>query len=560
LSSPSGKIHALHVASPHGGARFALPFGVVTLGRGAESTIALDDPRVSRAHAALHIGDGISVTDLGSVNGTVVDGERLPPHDARRLTLGQAFRIGGTTLVVDLAPLPQREVCHPASFEALAQHLGALPPSARTGPGLTVLTVRVARQSKRLPIEAVIDSVLGPGDWMLRLDDDTWLVGANHVRSAGERSAEHVVLRALVGWGIVAGVEARVIEWERVIAADSELLALLSFEAPLTLRRGQVLLLDPVMKELERTVMRVAQVNLNVLVLGETGAGKDVIASMLHEFSARSSQPFVGLNCASLPDQLLESELFGYERGAFTGAIKSKPGLLEAADGGTLFLDEIGDLPAPLQAKLLRVIESRELTRLGGVTPRTVDVRLVAATNCDLETSVAAGRFRRDLYYRLNGVSLRVPPLRERPGEIEPLARLFQESACDRFGSTSVPFSAAALQAMTLHSWPGNVRELRNAVERAVVLAEHAIEPEHLGLASAPSPHTLFPADSSAGASQRFWDGTPELGPDAAERERIARALEACAGNQSRAAKLLQVPRRTLIRRIAQLGLPRPRV
>jgi two-component system response regulator AtoC len=202
--------------------------------------------------------------------------------------------------------------------------------------------------------------------------------------------------------------------------------------------------------------------------------------------------------------------------------------------------------------------------RLGGVKSRIVDVRFVAATNCNLEADVAAGRFRRDLYYRLNGVSLRVPPLRERPCEIEPLARLFLASARDRLGVASLSFAPGALRAIALHGWPGNVRELRNAVERAALLAEYCIEAGHLGLPVALENGSTFAANAGTAGGTLHPPAADSAGPgldsDAAERDRIQRALEACAGNQSRAAKILQVPRRTLVRRIAQLGLPRPRV
>jgi transcriptional regulator with GAF, ATPase, and Fis domain len=292
-----------------------------------------------------------------------------------------------------------------------------------------------------------------------------------------------------------------------------------------------------------------------VLVLGETGAGKDVIAAMLHELSTRAAKAFFALNCATLPEALLESELFGYERGAFTGASMSKPGLLEATDGGTVFLDEIGDLPLALQAKLLRVIESHEVTRLGALKPRTVDVRFVAATNRDLARDVSTGRFRQDLYYRLNGVTLTVPPLRERPTDIEPLARLFLDAARARFETGDVHFSPAALAALAAHDWPGNVRELKSTVERAALLARsRVIEPNDLGLPSGDA----SPAASAASIARVTQVSELSSSLDS-ERERIVRTLQECGGNQSRAATMLGVSRRTLVRRISELGLPRPR-
>ncbi|HTQ06198.1 MAG TPA: sigma 54-interacting transcriptional regulator [Polyangiaceae bacterium] len=549
LGTPSSLVHALHVIGPSGGARFALPAGIVTLGRDPASTVVLEDRRASRQHAIVSVGAALSVSDLGSANGTFVDGERLAPHEPRTLALGQSFRIGSSHLLVDVAPLARRSVKRVESFAALSAQLAGLPPDARRGRGVSVVRVRTRRGTRALPVEAVLDSALGPDDWMLRTSEDTLLAGVVEAAD-GETVAERTVLRALLEWGIAAELDARFVDWCELADAQSDLRALLAFEAPRRLERGRIVVLDPAMKELERTILRVARANINVLVLGETGAGKDVAASMLHELSARARQPFIGLNCATLPDQLLESELFGHERGAFTGAVCAKAGLIEAADGGTLFLDEIGDLPAPLQAKLLRMIESRELMRLGAVKPRPVDVRFVAATHRDLEEEVLAGRFRRDLYYRLNGIVLRVPPLRDRRSEIEPLARLFHASACERFEVPVVPFSTRALETLVAYAWPGNVRELKNAVERAVLVADDVIEPEHLGLADGTpcERRAALPTDLS------------ELGADApTERDRITRALEACAGNQSRAAQVLNMPRRTLVRKIAQLGLPRPR-
>jgi two-component system response regulator AtoC len=548
--TPHSSLHALHVAGPSGGARFALPEGVVTLGRDPDATIVLDDPRASRQHAILTVGETLCVSDLGSANGTFVDGQRLAPHEPRTLALGQSFRIGSSRLVVDVAPLARRSAKRLESLEALSALLDALPPDARPGRGVRLVRVRTRRGQRALPVEAVLDSVLRREDWMLRTSRDTLLAGIADPGESGEPAVERSVLRALLDWGIAAEVETRSVEWAELATSERDLRDILAFEAPRRLERGRVVLLDPAMKELERTIARVAPANINVLVLGETGVGKDVAASMLHELSERARHPFIGLNCASLPDQLLESELFGHERGAFTGAQTAKAGLIEAADHGTLFLDEIGDLPASLQAKLLRVIESRELLRLGAVKPRAVDVRFVAATHRDLEADVASGRFRRDLFYRLNGIVLRVPPLRERKSEIEPLARLFHASACERFQVSGPPFSPRALAALDAHAWPGNVRELKNAVERAVLIADDVIEPADLGLADASTRERGAPA---------VTDASELDSGDDSERDRIARALEACGGNQSRAAQMLGMPRRTLVRRIAQLGLPRPR-
>ncbi|MEW8979338.1 MAG: sigma 54-interacting transcriptional regulator [Symbiobacterium sp.] len=249
--------------------------------------------------------------------------------------------------------------------------------------------------------------------------------------------------------------------------------------------RTKVIGSSPAMQRVMDLVRRVAPVDSTILLLGESGVGKGVLAAEIHRLSPRRSRPFVRIDCAALPASLLESELFGYSPGSFTGARREgKPGLIEQAHGGTLFIDEIGDVPLELQVKLLHVIQERRIIRLGAVTPTTVDIRIIAATHRDLESMVAEGRFRADLYYRLNVVPIRIPPLRERPEDIPVLARAFLDKFCARYGveRTLTPEAMARLMA---HIWPGNVRELENLVERLVVtLDEREIRPEHLPLPS----------------------------------------------------------------------------
>jgi DNA-binding NtrC family response regulator len=267
----------------------------------------------------------------------------------------------------------------------------------------------------------------------------------------------------------------------------------------------------------------------------------------------------MGVNCAALGDQVLDGELFGYERGAFTGAVEARPGLFEAADGGTVFLDEIGELPQPAQAKLLRVLEERAVRRIGARSLRPVDVRIVAATNRDLSAEVQAGRFRQDLFYRLSAFVLQIPPLRERKSEIAALVRSFVARACEQQARTALRVSDAALQALLLHDWPGNVRELENAIERAVVLCTD----EEIGVEHLPRSWINTKRDSAGTAPARSdvaLDAEQFRAQiDALERTRILDALEGCAGNQTRAAQVLGMSRRTLVNRLGQLGLPRPK-
>jgi two-component system, NtrC family, response regulator AtoC len=315
-----------------------------------------------------------------------------------------------------------------------------------------------------------------------------------------------------------------------------------------------------------------------VLLLGETGAGKEILAETIHRLSPRRDAPFLRLNCAALSETLLESELFGHERGAFTGATHGKPGLLETANGGTVFLDEVGELAMSTQVKLLRVLEEREVLPVGGLKPRPIDVRFVAATNRDLEAEVERRTFRQDLYFRLCAATLVIPPLRERVSEIAGLARTFSEGAARDMGRPPPALGGDALTALETYAWPGNIRELRNMIERAVLLCGTGpIGLQHLPVEKMRA--TLAPVRVSAAANEPVSAraATPAAHPDDAaeperplraivreqvesvERQRICDALARAAGNQSAAAKLLGMPRRTLVKRLAAYNIPRPR-
>jgi two-component system response regulator AtoC len=328
-------------------------------------------------------------------------------------------------------------------------------------------------------------------------------------------------------------------------------------------RRGDIVLSDPAMLELHRMIDRVAPAGVNVLVLGETGVGKDVVASLIHERSPRHDRPFVKLNCATLCESLLETELFGHERGAFTGATAAKKGLLETADGGTVLLDEVGELPLTVQAKLLRAIEAREVIRVGALRSQAIDVRFVAATNRDLEEEARRGTFRLDLFYRLETVQLRVPALRERRAEILPLARQFLRQACQQFDLGPRSLSETACEALLANPWPGNIRQLRNLIERAALLGRTPlIDRADLGLPVEPGQHEArpgFTTPPSDGEEDGELTEHALANEQVLERGRIITALAQCAGNQSRAATVLGMSRRTLVRKLGQYRLPRPR-
>jgi DNA-binding NtrC family response regulator len=319
------------------------------------------------------------------------------------------------------------------------------------------------------------------------------------------------------------------------------------------------------MAEVLEMADRLAADDISVLLTGETGVGKEVLARYLHRRSPRKKGPFVPVHAAALSASLFESELFGHERGAFTGATTERAGLFELADGGTLFFDEIGELPLDMQPKLLRVLEDRRVVRVGGRTARTVDVRILAATNRDLAVEVERGAFRSDLYFRLSAFPLALPPLRDRRAEITPMAKLLLERACAERGRVVPHLSAGALERLAGHAWPGNVRELRSVMMRALLFAnkgtselsaediERAISP---GAAPGPAPSPA-PCLSLPPPVSRVPD-TPRQ-PEAEERARIVAALAKHAGNQSAAAEELGIARRTLVYKLDKLQIPRPR-
>jgi two-component system response regulator AtoC len=390
------------------------------IGREETNLVVIDHPSISRRHLALHVGEAVFIEDLGSRNGTLVQGVPLAPGTRKPLQPGDAVALGDFQLVY----------CRP--------------------------TLEV-RPDAKIPAELI-------------------LTGA--------------------------------------------------------------------MREVFAFAGTVAQSEISALIVGESGVGKDVVAEQIHRDSPRSGRPFVRLNCASFSEALLESELFGHEKGAFTGAAATRIGHLESAHGGTLFLDEVGELAPAAQARLLHVLERREVTRLGSTTPRAIDVRFLSATHRDLLAEVRKGTFRRDLFYRLAGVTLAVAPLRERVEEILPLARSFGQRFALAAGRSEPEFSPAAIAALREHRWPGNVRELRNVMERAVLMTQGTVEPVHLQLEAASAP---APSANELSAAEIL------------ERDAIARALEAHAGNQTQAAKALGIARSTLVTKLSLFRMARPR-
>jgi len=335
--------------------------------------------------------------------------------------------------------------------------------------------------------------------------------------------------------------------WERVPDDD----------ARARLREEVGLWRSPKMSEVREIIEQAARVDVTVLIQGETGTGKDVVARAVHDASVRQSGPFVKVNCAAVPRELLESELFGHERGAFTGAHQLKIGKFEAADRGTIFLDEIGDLHPALQGKLLHVLQDGQFSRVGGRSTVKVDVRVLAATNQDLEQAVAAGRFREDLYYRLNVIQIIVPPLRERPEEIAALAEYFMQRYSQLFRRESLRLPPETLQRLLQHRFPGNVRELENMIKRMIVLGDPLLRRSPLPGGAALSEDNGAPrAVKAATLSLKDISRKAAL---VAEREAILQALEQTQWNRVRAAKLLEISYRALLYKIKDSGLDRER-
>ncbi|MCZ6463439.1 MAG: sigma-54 dependent transcriptional regulator [Proteobacteria bacterium] len=307
----------------------------------------------------------------------------------------------------------------------------------------------------------------------------------------------------------------------------------------------------PGMRSVFETVQKVAETDLTVLVRGESGSGKELVAQAIHNSSNRKHKPFVAVNCAAINRELVESELFGHEKGAFTGADSRRVGRFEAADGGTIFLDEIGDMARETQAKVLRVLQERTLERVGGTKPVAVDVRVVAATHCDLEAEVEEGRFREDLYYRLKVVSVELPALRERSEDIPALCARFLEQVAERLGRDQKKLSPEAMARMARHSWPGNVRELRNVIEQATVLSTGGvIEEEDLDLDDARNAGILpeLPAGLCFSEAKKFM-------VERFERDYLLTALRGNEGNVSRTAQAIGMVRQSLQQKIRELDL-----
>lgn len=540
--------------------------GMIELGRAPEADLQLVSRGVSRAHARLTMrGQRAKLIDLGSRNGTFVNRARI----SEECEVGHGDEIGvGDVRVVLLRKASLSAGVAPVLLRrAFVERLDV---DITTGERPCIFVLQLPAQWYELA--AVRDAVTKLAETAYAGIYNDHILAFGTKLPPGEASALlATVTRTLRLAGIDApsGFSAKN-SGDGEARLEAALHALLSDGNDEASTSEQPIVVDQVMIQLYDEARSVAKSPISVLLIGETGSGKEVLARAIHAASGRTG-PLVCVNTAALPDNLVESELFGYEKGAFSGATSAKIGLIEAAGGGTLFLDEIGELAMPMQAKLLRVLEDRSVRRVGATTERKVDVRVIAATNCDLEVGVAEKRFRQDLLFRLNACVLAIPPLRERKKEVRRLAEVFVTRVAAAMGQPQLRLSTEALEVLESYSWPGNVRELRNVLERAAAICGATGEPigvAHLPLAlrSAVS-KTMVPASAVAPVSASTFASTPP--PSSArvppedvrdsvrdfERQRILDALAQCNGNQTQAAALLGLPRRTLAYKMSRLGI-----
>jgi len=559
--------------------------GEMSFGRSTQATETVLGESVSREHLILHWSGGrLFLRDNQSTNGVELNGVAIEPATDLPLSSGDEITFGDAAIVVGItaptsgwerrvlsyselwARLSQefersRRHRRPLGFamiriegdangaiDFLLDQLDALDVLAEYGRGEFALLLPEAEPSEaRVQVEKYLTELQG-------LTGVIASGGMTHL-PGGASGPDKLLEEARSALGSALDSDRRL----EVHSAEAAGMAMRE-----TTDGASAVVLAPAMKKLFAVVDKVAPTDITVLITGETGAGKGVLAEAVHLTSKRADRALMCINCASIPETLLESELFGYEAGAFTGANRKKKGLFEAASGGTLFLDEVGELTIAIQAKLLRVLEDKKLVRLGSTREVSVDVRVIAATNQDVERAVAAGKFRKDLLFRLNGFSLEVPPLRERREEILPLAKRFAAQFAAGLDRAVPRFAKGTAMALVAYAWPGNIRELRNVVERAVILADgNTLDVEHLpdGVAGG-SPHHVEASDVSGPisldgsmAGRRRAKGGVKQRLDQLEHDAIEEALRACGGNRTRAAERLGISRRSLLYKIKKHGI-----
>jgi len=552
--------------------------GDVVIGRGDGAQVRLLDKSASRAHARISMyGGRAEVVDLGSQNGTKVNGEKIV--GTRPLLSGDVITINSVTMVFH-SSAPARSRRQLLALDAFRQRvedeidrvarnrrrfglvaISLVPPDPEASPVVfdPFALIRVVEPALRR-----IDVIALTGTELLVLTPEVDLAASQQITLG---LLELLRVDAPHACGGVALAPADGNDFELLLigaraardkARPGEVRLAAETYRTIELGRSNLIVADPAMLRMLTLLERLSKSDLSVLVCGETGTGKELVATFLHHRSARAAHPLVVLNCAALPEALAESELFGHEKGAFTGAVAQKIGILEQSDGGTVFLDEIGELPLTIQAKLLRALETRRITRVGGQGEHPIDLHIVAATNRDLAEEVKAARFRQDLLFRINSATVWLPPLRDRRREIPILAQRFLADACHHAGRDTMEISAEAMQLLLDFPWPGNVRELRNVMEyvtaahgEPTVAAWHLIE-RLGGEGPPPRPSVSVPAPPPPppGAFVPIEDEIREL-----ERTRMAQALTAADGNQTAAAELITMPLRTFQAKAKAYGL-----
>ena len=554
--------------------------GELVLGRDPSNQVVLTDTLVSRRHACITLVDGLAtIRDLDSQNGTRVNGETIT--GTRALVSGDVLGIGSVAISFQTTSRRHaRELLNLAQLQEHASNEIERASRFHRPLAMVAITLGLEGQVDRAEIATLvaphvrgIDAIGWSGsDQLLLVQPET----AQVARATAEAllAAVHVVApRARAGiasWPddgndadtLIGSVRSAALAAEPGGVADAD-------RSPSTRAIGDqvVVVADPAMERVYALIERLAKTDMTVLVYGETGTGKELVATAMHRWSARATQPLVSLNCAAITESIVERELFGHEKGAFSGAVATREGLLEAADKGTVFLDEIGELSLAIQAKLLRVIEAKRLTRIGDVEEREIDIRIVAATNRDLEAAIEAGTFRRDLYFRLCGAMVWLPPLRDRRRELPLLAQRFLSDACARIPRAGLVLPSSALQVLASYEWPGNVRELKNVMDFLAATTEDEIDPEHIAarlrqvrpptrtgetrVVEPPPPTAELPAKTFRPLEEELRE---------LEKRRIGEALAAFGGNQTRAAEAISMPLRTFVNKVRLYNLsPRAR-
>lgn len=561
--TPASQPYLLIITRDHARQHTVEQDGVFVLGRALDADILVEDDSVSRQHARLQVSDNrIVLEDLHSHNGTRINGRKTTGE--QRLVAGDVVALGDATVIVRASRRGVRRAVRLSDADALMSRLDQeVERAMRFDRPLSVIVVDLGGPVDPSTVAELISGPLAVINTAGFVDAATLLVLLPEVGivSAEAQSASALETLSPIAPTARAGVAscprdgsetAALIEAARSAVPDAGVGRAHHAAQQLAVYEATAVVADPAMLRIYELLKRLAHADLPVLVSGETGVGKELAARALHAWSpSRAQGPFVAVNCAALPDTLIESELFGHVRGAFTGADRNKLGYVQAAHGGTLFLDEVGELSPSAQAKLLRALDAGEVIRVGDTKPISVDIRVVAATNRDLQREISADRFRNDLFYRLSAATVVIPPLRDRPRDIPALAHALLRDICAGADRAPMRLSDATMRSLLRYSFPGNVRELTNIMRYAVATAnDDTIEPWNLpGSAAAAATDGTVDTDPST-SFRSLADEVADL-----EKRRMQEALDATGGNQTRAASLIGMPRRTFTTKLSKYGL-----